>query len=300
VDKRVLFNTLHACYSRHSTEDDVIHIARGQMKEQQTSKSLNVLIGDDNATNRLVLQRMLEKMGHQCTAVTCGEEVLTALEHSQYDVAIVDKNMPDMSGIDVFSAYSMAHGCHPLARFVILTADATAESKDACSAAGIEYFLTKPVSLARLQETLVKATVAEQGLERKPALPNRRTKPETDVQIVDNDEMERLQLLAGDDGNFMRDMIANFERDAEQDVNGLEAAVARQDWQGFRDSAHALKGAALYLGLTQLAALSAEAQDLDQEAFERHAIEKIQAIKRAVDAALKALRERLRIPRKLG
>jgi two-component system sensor histidine kinase RpfC len=301
VDKRVLFNTLHACYSRHSTEDDVIHIARSQIKDQQTSKSLNVLIGDDNATNRLVLQRMLEKMGHQCTAVTGGEEVLTALEHSQYDVAIVDKNMPDMSGIDVFSAYSMAHGCHPPARFVILTADATAESKDACSAAGIEYFLTKPVSLARLQETLVKATVAEQGLEeQKPEMPNRRTKPETDVQIVDNDELERLQLLAGDDGNFMRDMIANFERDAEQDVNGLEAAVARRDWQEFRDNAHALKGAALYLGLTQLAALSAEAQHLDQQAFERHAIEKIQSIKRAVDAALKVLRERLRIPRKLG
>lgn len=300
VDKRVLFNTLHACYSRHSTEDDVIHIARSQIKDQQTSKSLNVLIGDDNATNRLVLQRMLEKMGHQCTAVTGGEEVLTALEHSQYDVAIVDKNMPDMSGIDVFSAYSMAHGCHPPARFVILTADATAESKDACSAAGIEYFLTKPVSLARLQETLVKATVAEQVLEQRPAMPDRRTKPETDVQIVDNDELERLQLLAGDDGNFMRDMIANFERDAEQDVNGLEAAVARRDWQGFRDSAHALKGAALYLGLTQLAALSAEAQHFDQQAFERHAIEKIQSIKRAVDAALKVLRERLRIPRKLG
>jgi two-component system sensor histidine kinase RpfC len=106
--------------------------------------------------------------------------------------------------------------------------------------------------------------------------------------------------MAGDDGNFRRDMIANFERDAEQDVNGLEAAVARRDWQEFRDSAHALKGAALYLGLTQLAALSAEAQHLDQQAFERHAIEKIQSITQAVDAALKVLRERLRIPRKLG
>jgi two-component system sensor histidine kinase RpfC len=300
VDKRVLFNTLHACYSRHSTEDDVIHIARSQMKDQKTSKSLNVLIGDDNATNRLVLQRMLEKMGHQCTAVTGGEEVLTALEHSQYDVAIVDKNMPEMSGIDVFSAYSMAHGGHPPARFVILTADATAESKDACSKAGIEYFLTKPVSLARLQETLVKATIAGQGLEQKPAVANCRTKLDTNTQIVDDDELEKLQLLAGGDGNFMRDMIANFARDAEQDVNGLEAAVARRDWQGFRDSAHALKGAALYLGLTQLAALSAEAQNIDRQAFERVAIEKIQGIKRAVDAALTVLHQRLRIPRKLG
>ncbi len=202
VDKRVLFNTLHACCSRHSTEDDVIHIARSQIKYQRTSKSLNVLIGDDNATNRLVLQRMLEKMGHQCTAVTGGEEVLTALEQSHYDVAIVDKNMPDMTGIDVFSAYSMAHGDRSVAQFVILTADATAESKDACSAAGIEYFLTKPVSLARLQDTLVKATIAERRPEQEPGASKRRRESETDSQIVDNEELERLQLLAGGDSQL--------------------------------------------------------------------------------------------------
>ena len=300
VDKRVLFNTLHACCSRHSTEDDVIHIARSQIKYQKTSKPLNVLIGDDNATNRLVLQRMLEKMGHQCTAVTGGEEVLTALEQGHYDVAIVDKNMPDMSGIDVFSAYSMAHGDRPVVQFVILTADATAESKDACSAAGIEYFLTKPVSLARLQDTLAQATIAERRPEHEPPVSKRWGESETEVQIVDDEELERLQLLAGGDSNFMRDMITNFERDAEQDVNGLEAAVARRDWKGFRDSAHALKGAALYLGLTQLAALSAEAQNLDRDAFERSAIESIQSIRRAVDTALKLLHQKLRIPRKLG
>jgi two-component system sensor histidine kinase RpfC len=154
VDRRVLFNTLHACYTRHSTEDDVIHIAHQQAAGVEAPKQLNVLIGDDNATNRLVLERMLKKMGHQCTAVTGGEEVLIALELGHYDVAIVDKNMPDMNGIEVFNAYSMAHGGEPPAKFVILTADATAESRDACVAAGIEYFLTKPVSLARLQATL--------------------------------------------------------------------------------------------------------------------------------------------------
>ena len=127
-----------------------------------------------------------------------------------------------------------------------------------------------------------------------------RRESDTDIQIVDNAELEKLQLLAGGDSNFIRDMIANFERDAKQDVKGLEAAVARRDWQGFRDSAHALKGAALYLGLAQLAALSAEAQNLDQDDLERTAIEKIQSIRCAVDTALTLLHQRLRIPRKLG
>jgi HPt (histidine-containing phosphotransfer) domain-containing protein len=98
----------------------------------------------------------------------------------------------------------------------------------------------------------------------------------------------------------MRDMIVNFERDAEQDINGLEAAIARHDWQEFRDSAHALKGAALYLGLKRLAQLSAQAQNLDREEFELHGIARIQELRGAAETALAALRQRLITARKLG
>jgi two-component system sensor histidine kinase RpfC len=300
VDKRVLFNTLHACYSRHSTEDDVIHIAREQIREQRATRSLDVLIADDNATNRLVLQRMIEKMGHRCASVTGGEAVLAALEHSRFDVAIVDKNMPDMGGVDVFSAYCMAHGGRPPARFVILTADATAEARDACAAAGIEYFLTKPVSLARLQETLAAAIPDEQERTGQRTGTNNGLKVAADVPVIDEDEFEKLQLLAGGDGDFIHDMVANFERDARQDIEGLETAVARRDWEGFRDCAHALKGAALYLGLTQLAELSAEAQHVDRHEFDSDGIAKIRAIRRAAETALDTLRDRLSVSRKLG
>ncbi len=301
VDKRVLFNTLHACYSRHSTEDDVIHIARQQIRDQRLSRSLNVLIGDDNATNRLVLQRMLEKMGHGCTAVTGGEAVLTALEHSQYDVAIVDKNMPDINGIDVFNAYCMAHGGRPPAKFVILTADATPEAKDACMVVGIEYFLTKPVSFDRLQETLSTAVADDMESVPKQSLvaPSHTTRDDG-LPVVDDEELEKLKRLAGDDENFMRDMINNFQRDAEQDIRGLEIALARRDWRGFRDNAHALKGAALYLGLKQLAELSGEAQNLDEHAFRSDGIAYTRAVRDAADSALRVLQERLTVPRKLG
>ncbi|MGD8616574.1 MAG: ATP-binding protein, partial [Gammaproteobacteria bacterium] len=301
VDKRILFNTLHACYSRRSTEDDVIHIAREQIRDRGATQTLSVLIGDDNATNRLVLQRMLEKMGHHCVPVTGGEAVLAALEHSQFDIAIVDKNMPDMSGLDVFHTYCMAHGGQPPVKFVVLTADATPEAKEACIAAGVEHFLTKPVSLARLQETLGEA-MADSYADRCPPADTISTvkPPEMDVPVIDEEELGKLQLLSGGDGEFMRDMIVNFERDAEQDINGLEAAIARHDWQEFRDSAHALKGAALYLGLKRLAQLSAQAQNLDREEFELHGIARIQELRGAAETALAALRQRLITARKLG
>jgi two-component system sensor histidine kinase RpfC len=298
VEDRVLFNTLHACYSRRSTEDDIIHIARAQTREVTASRSLNVLIGDDNATNRLVLQRMLEKMGHHCASVTGGEAILAALEGGDFNVAIVDKNMPDMGGIDVFSAYCMANGGESPVTFVVLTADATAEAKEECFAAGIRHFLTKPVSLAKLQEVLGQATEDEPV---PVEVDTRRPKtPALAIPVIDDEEFEKLELLAGGDRAFLHDMIANFERDAAQDLADIETALASNDWQGFKDSAHALKGAALYLGLKQLAALSAEAQNYDRTTFASRGMQAAQELKQAAAIAIDHLQERLGSVSKLG
>jgi two-component system sensor histidine kinase RpfC len=300
VDKRVLFNTLHACYSRHSTEDDVIHFARKQSWEQNLSEPLSVLIGDDNSTNRLVLQRMLDKMGYHSIAVSGGEAVLTALEHSQYDIAIVDKNMPDMSGIDVFTAYKMAHGGQTSTQFIILTADATPESKDNCMAAGIEHFLTKPVSLAKLQDVFNRIITRTKEVEQNHPIADNEVEEPSVFPVVDDEELEKLKLLAGDDDDFMRNIITNFENDAKRDIRALELAVASHDWLAFKDSAHALKGAAMYLGFHQLAELTIEAQVMDREAFERNGIGQIQSIQQATNTALQVLRDKLKISRKCG
>jgi two-component system sensor histidine kinase RpfC len=294
VDKRLLFNTLHACYSRHSTEDDVFHIARQQIRKQSLCNPLNVLIGDDNATNRLVLQRMLKKMGYQCISVSGGEAVLIELEHGQFDVVIVDKNMPDMSGIDVFTTYNMANGGQTSTQFVILTADATAESRDSCVAAGIQYFLTKPVSLVKLQEVFDRIISIDKDVEQECSVVDNQTEESSRFPVIDDEELDKLKLLAGDDGNFMQDIIANFENDAKRDIRSLELALASRDLLAFRDSAHALKGVAMYLGFHQLTKLATEAQLMDQEAFESDGISQIRTIQKATDFALQVLRDKLK------
>ncbi|MGB5299569.1 MAG: hypothetical protein WBN48_12645, partial [Thiogranum sp.] len=67
-----------------------------------------------------------------------------------------------------------------------------------------------------------------------------------------------------------------------------------RDWLAFRDSAHALKGAAMYLGLHQLTELTIEAQVMDQEGFELNGIRQIQTIQQATDTALQVLRNKLK------
>ncbi len=300
LDRRALFNVLHACYSRHSTEDDVIHIASRQRRRGDTGLRLSVLIGDDNATNRMVLQRMLEQLGHQCVAVDGGEAVLLSLEERDYDVVIIDKNMPDMSGLEVYTTFALAHDMASTVPFIILTADATQESRDACAAAGIRHFLTKPVSLSRLHEVLLEA-VQETALgsvdEADMAEPD---VVDEDLCVIDGEEFEKLELLGDGDDQFMRDIITNFESDANRDLRVLESALADQDLVAFRDSAHALKGAAMYLGLKQLAALSAQAQNIREADFPGNGIAGLRRLQQATDTALEALRHRVNSPRKTG
>ena len=294
IDKRVLFNTLHACYSRHSTEDDVIHIARQQIRQHSALKLLNVLVGDDNATNRLVLSRMLEKMGYRCTSVSAGEAVLTELEHDQYDVVVVGKKMSDMSAVDVFSSYNMAYGGRTSAPFVVLIDDATAETRDICIAAGIQYFLPKPASFRQLQEILDRVIRSEQEFEQKKVVIDNQTHEANLLPVLDDQQVDKLKLLADGDSNFICDIISNFENDAKRDIRGLEIAVVSRDWIAFRDSAEALKAAAMALGMQQLTGLANEAQCMNLNEFENKSINQIKIIQEAIDASVQLLRIELK------
>ncbi|MDH3899626.1 MAG: ATP-binding protein [Gammaproteobacteria bacterium] len=296
-DKNILLNTLHASYSRHSTEEDIVHIAHHQVRAQTSPRSLEVLIADDNATNRIVLQRMLEKLGHQCDLVNGGTAALEQLEEGHYDAVIIDKNMPDLGGVETYQAYSLAHGGNPPVEFIVLTADATEESREACRSAGIGLFMTKPVSLVKLQETLatVKATgqaiTQESVAEKEPA--DLLTEQDSDaLPVINETEFESLVRLAGDNRAFITDLISNFETDAGNDIRGLEAAIANHDLSKFRDFAHALKGGALYLGLSKLAQLSLEAQQIEEDNFRRTGVACVQALQQAADDAISSLHDR--------
>ena len=293
LERNILFNVLHACYSRHSTEDDVIHFSHKQVSEQQTNKPLRILVGDDNATNRVVLQRMLEKLGHQHTAVSGGEAILTSLEDNQYDAVITDKNMPDLGGLEAYQAYCFAHGGNPPVPFIILTADATEECRASCKAAGIDLFLTKPVSLARLQETLSHIRTADADVIVNTETENVQLDADLEsLPVLNEDEFEKLTNLTEGDNNFVIDLIRNFETDAKNDLQGLESAVAGHNWTAFSDYAHALKGCALYLGLTRLAQLCKITQNLDLDEFNKNGIAHVQAITRATNDAIRLFQDK--------
>ncbi|HXR58739.1 MAG TPA: ATP-binding protein, partial [Burkholderiales bacterium] len=168
-EKRQLFNVLHSITAGDEARDGVVRL-QDYARRGGTVRALRVLVADDNATNREVLGRILERGGHAATLVSDGERALDALEASHYDIALIDRNMPRLSGIETVQAIRLTTGARGRLPVVLLSADVTPEAKRECLEAGADAFLAKPIEAARLLEELQTLCAPKQEPAAKPAV----------------------------------------------------------------------------------------------------------------------------------
>jgi PAS domain S-box-containing protein len=106
-----------------------------------------VLVAEDNVVNQRVAAGLLTRRGHEVTVVSNGREALDALQHATFDLVLMDVQMPDMDGFEATAAiraWERESGRH--VRIVAMTAHALAEDRDRCLAAGMDGYLSKPIS----------------------------------------------------------------------------------------------------------------------------------------------------------
>lgn len=109
-------------------------------------QKLQVLIADDNLTNRLVASQMVEKMGHQATTVSNGKEAIEALQVKTFDIVLMDCRMPELDGYEATRLIRASGKPFSQIPIVALTAGAMDEDKEACRAAGMSGYLAKPMT----------------------------------------------------------------------------------------------------------------------------------------------------------
>ncbi len=224
--------------------------------------SRRILVAEDNRINQLVIEKMLQNANHQVTLVGNGEQALDALAEREFDLVIMDLNMPVMGGLDAVRLHRFATGGHDLPPFVALTADATSDSRRQCEAAGMDAYLTKPVELQELLALVDRLTrpaaprpTAEWAPGRDPSEPARadglRRGSTAGVPVLDRALLDRLRQLDQEE-EFLARLIEDFIVDAEQLIAELEAGAVAADAITFRDRAHALRSSAAHIGATAL------------------------------------------------
>ena len=118
------------------------------------SRSLRVLLVEDNVVNQMVARLLLTKMGHVVDTVGNGEEAVAAVHARPYDVVLMDVQMPVMDGLEATRRIRAELPSERQPRILAMTASALVNDRDACTAAGMDDHLSKPVRAEELQAAL--------------------------------------------------------------------------------------------------------------------------------------------------
>jgi two-component system sensor histidine kinase RpfC len=246
---------------------NIIAFADPFLRHRARVRPLHVLIADDHAANRMVLQGVLQKAGHRVFMVDDGEAALDALAVEAFDLAIVDLHMPSLSGIDLLRQLRvMEAGGQERTPVVVLSADATPESVQACTGAGARAFIAKPFSVARLLDAI--AEIAAGGSVGKVEEP--RTPPTlVAAGVLDPQVLDELSAL-GMGNAFEAEFVGQCVADARVAMSRMRRAAEHDEWDEVREQAHALKGIAGNLGLVQVAGLAGDVMKTNGVELARH------------------------------
>ena len=125
--------------------------------QSSSASPLRVLVAEDNAVNQNLIRSVLKKEGHLVQLASNGREVLEALEACQFDLILMDVQMPGMDGFEATATIRKAEhltGCH--VPIVAITAHAMQGDRERCLEAGMDEYLTKPIDLVKLRAMLRK------------------------------------------------------------------------------------------------------------------------------------------------
>ncbi len=233
-----------------------------------------VLVVEDNLINQMVARGFLEALGYAVDTADDGEQALAVLATGVYDAVLMDVQMPRLDGYATTRALREAQVATEDGRrlpIIAMTAAAVTGEREKCLAAGMDDYLTKPVSAAALTTALARwvappATPAPRGHpEPGGSGPPAPDAPAPDDPHPDDPHLDGARLAdlleLGPPHDFLDRAIDNFLRRRAEVVAVLARAVAEDDGQRLGACAHQLRGTASNLGLAVVAALARDLED---------------------------------------
>ena len=268
IDKTLLFNALHSALPSEAVSPQVSSFVEHYERNNHENRKLDILVAEDNATNRKIISKILEYAGHNVDLAENGDLALDMLENKRYDLTIVDMHMPVMTGLEALRIYRMTEKALPRMPFAVLTASATVEAKHECEEAGVDAFLTKPIDANNLLDTVARLTATTNNIpdaQEATLIAIQPEKPATsDELLINTKTLHHLRLLGAMNDNFLDSVIHGFFTEGEQLLARMKEALQNEKYVQFKELAHALKGSSGNLGAEALFQICREISKLNQ------------------------------------
>jgi two-component system sensor histidine kinase/response regulator len=258
-------------------------LARGWDQDLPRPGRLRILLAEDNPTNQLLVISLLRNRGHSVLAAGSGKEALAAFAQGKFDLIVMDVQMPEMDGLEATAAIralETATGSHiPI---LALTAHTMDDDRERCLAAGMDAYISKPISTKDFMSAIRRLVPA--GI---------------DEEITDNPAEAQPQLLD------IRDLMARFDGDKELLQEAAEifrqsypklfvelsAAVKRGDACSVERAAHTIKGSVGNFGGVAAIEAAVKLEGMGRSQDLRHAAEACAMLECEIERLMPAIME---------
>ncbi|EKE2686880.1 aerobic respiration two-component sensor histidine kinase ArcB [Escherichia coli] len=234
--------------------------------------ALNVLLVEDIELNVIVARSVLEKLGNSVDVAMTGKAALEMFKLGEYDLVLLDIQLPDMTGLDISRELTKRYPREDLPPLVALTANVLKDKQEYLNA-GMDDVLSKPLSVPALT-AMIKKFWDTQDDEESTVTTEENSKSEA---LLDIPMLEQYLELVGP--KLITDGLAVFERMMPGYVSVLESNLTAQDKKGIVEEGHKIKGAAGSVGLRHLQQLGQQIQSPDLPAWEDNVGEWIEEMK---------------------
>ncbi len=243
---------------------DAILMALGQAPEErillitrhtirQARRRLDILVAEDNVVNQKLALKILEKRGHRAVVASNGKEAIEKLRGEHFDLVLMDVQMPEMDGLSATreirnlkletrnSKGQISTIQHPVSSIPIIamTARAMKGDREACLAAGMDDYVSKPIKAEELFAVIEKfANGLQDKKKERPSLSSRGNEPPA----KDVFDMPKALEVVNGDTELFKEIATLFLENLPDNIAQIRGAIAKSDAGALDRAAHSLKG----------------------------------------------------------
>ncbi len=242
--------------NHESTMESLYVATESTHKNNRGVRKPKILLAEDNEMNRKVIQAMLKAREMTCDMVINGEDAVQAVLKKDYDIVLMDCQMPVLDGYEATEKIRFAEGNDKHTMIIAMTANAMTGDREKCIKAGMDDYISKPVNFEFMFKMIEEAAVYETDYPEQddfiekakkvlPTMTDEAVFHETDYPEQD-DFIEKAKKLFADmtgmDREFVEELFEAYIRYLPEMMKNVESAVINKDFKVLRSFSHQLKG----------------------------------------------------------
>lgn len=230
---------------------------KSEPDDTKTVVQLNILLAEDNPVNQKVTKRILQKLGYEIDIAANGKEVLSAVNIKNYDLILMDINMPELNGYETSKIIRKELSKENRPVIIAMTAGTLQENEKEFNVSGMNDFIEKPINYNQMKKIMSRWNETIQR-DKKSVF----THSKGITSMIDYKKITSMHDIQTDeDVNFLKELIDTFISDLPGTVQEIVSFVEKEDCYKIKFIAHRLKGGSSTIGIDYLSELTRKIEE---------------------------------------